>query len=81
MNWIMLPCDSVDKKNCMVISHTNHFTDFINAIIKTPELPETQAYTPTSMKDIKVANPLEGINLIAPPAANNMGTANISFSY
>ncbi len=77
--WKVLQLDSIDKANCMVISRTNHFTDFINSIIKTPEMPETQAYTPTSLKDIKVANPIQGQNLISPPSANNMGTANVSF--
>ena len=78
-NWKVLPLDTIDKVNCMIVSYTNHFTDFINSIIKVPELPETQAYTPTSLKDVKVANPLQGLNLISPPGANNMGTANLSY--
>ena len=78
-NWIQIPRDTFDIANNTIISHTNHFSDYINAIIKLPELPETQAYTPTTLKDIKAANPLAGLNLISPPSANNMGTANISF--
>lgn len=78
-NWIVLPRDTIDIVNCEIVSYTNHFTDFINGIIKAPEMPETQAYTPTSIKDIKAANPLEGYNTINPPSANNMGTANLSF--
>ena len=53
--------------------------DFINAVLKTPEMPETSAYTPTSIKELKAADPLEGITLIQPPTANNMGTANLSY--
>jgi RHS repeat-associated protein len=78
-NWIKLQRDTVDLANNFIISKTNHFSDYINAIIKSPEMPETQAFTPTSLKDIQAANPLAGLNLISPPTANNMGTANISF--
>jgi hypothetical protein len=77
--WIEIERDSVDMVNHLIISRVNHFTDFINAVIKTPEMPETSAYVPTVMSDIKAANPLEGINLMQPPTANNNGTANLSY--
>ncbi len=77
--WMMLKRDSVDTENRLVVSKVNHFTDFINAIIKTPEMPETQAYTPTSIKDLKAANPIEGMSLFQPPTANNNGTANMNY--
>jgi len=77
--WIAVQRDTVEIASNIIVSATNHFTDYINAIIKTPEMPETQAYTPTSIKDLKAANPLEGYNIIQPPTANNIGTANISF--
>jgi RHS repeat-associated protein len=78
-SWVMLPPDTIHAGKGMIASLTNHFTDFVNAILKTPESPQTQAYTPTSIKDIKAANPFEGLNLIQAPKANNMGTANLSF--
>ncbi len=53
--------------------------DFINAVLKTPEMPETSSYTPTSIKELKAANPLEGLQLMQPPTANNNGTANLSY--
>lgn len=77
--WIVLQRDSVDRKNTLVVSRVNHFTDFINAIIRVPEMPEATAYTPTTMKEMKAANPLDGLNLIAPPSANNSGSANVSY--
>ncbi len=77
--WEMLEYVSIDKENKQVISKTNHFTDFINGILKTPELPQTMAYTPTSMKDMKYADPVAHVNMMAPPTANNMGTANMSY--
>ncbi|PSK80959.1 RHS repeat-associated protein [Prolixibacter denitrificans] len=78
-HWVPLHRDSVLLALNAVRSGTTHFTDFINAIIKVPESPQTQGYTPTSMKDVKVANPATGINLIAPPTANSMGNANLSY--
>ena len=54
--WIEIERDSVDENNQLVISKVNHFTDFINAVLKTPEMPETSAYAPTQMNDIKAAN-------------------------
>ena len=53
--------------------------DFINAVLKTPEMPETSAYTPTSIKELKAVDPLEGLTLMQPPTANNSGTANLSY--
>lgn len=53
--------------------------DFVNAVLKTPEMPETSAYTPTSIKELKAADPLEGLTLMQPPTANNSGTANLSY--
>ncbi len=77
--WIEIPRDSVDEANQLVVSKVNHFTDFINAILKTPEMPETSAFAPTQMNDIKAANPLEGFSLMQPPSPNNMGTANLGY--
>lgn len=51
----------------------------INGIIKVPESPETQGYTPTIIKDFKPADPSAGISMIAPPSANSNGNAAFSF--
>lgn len=77
--WIALERDTVllDKK--IIVSKTTHFTDFINGVIKVPESPETGSFTPTSIKDIKAADPAAGIVSIPPPTPNNMGTATTSF--
>ncbi|MDR1346116.1 MAG: hypothetical protein LBK03_05395, partial [Bacteroidales bacterium] len=79
LQWVPIPRDTVDEANRLVYSKVNHFTDFINAVIKTPDMPETQAYVPTSIKGLKAANPLEGINIIAPPTPNNSGSANLGY--
>ena len=77
--WKEVAKDSLDVKNNIIIAKTNHFTDFLAGIIKMPESPQTSGYTPTSIKDLKAASPLIGVNSINPPSANNRGTANTSF--
>ena len=77
--WQKVERDSVDTQHQIVYSRTNHFTDYINGVLKVPESSDATSYTPTSIKDLKAADPLEGITLMAPPEANNMGTANLSY--
>ncbi len=77
--WIALETVALDTKNSCVISKTTHFTDMINGVIQAPESPETEGFTPTMMNDIKIADPVAGMNLISPPSANNRGTANIQY--
>lgn len=77
--WTALPVDTVMLAGGVVVSSTTHFTDMINGIIKVPESPQTQGYTPTSIKDFKAADPAAGITLIAPPSINQMGTANLNY--
>lgn len=77
--WQQVERDSVDTQNQIVYSRTNHFTDYINGVLKVPESSDAMAYTPTSIKALKAADPMEGITLIAPPEANNQGTANLSY--
>ena len=77
--WQQVARDSVDTHNQIVYSRTNHFTDYINGVLKVPENSDVTTYTPTTIKDLKAADPMEGITLIAPPEANNQGTANLSY--
>ncbi len=77
--WQQVERDSVDTQNQIVYSRTNHFTDYINGVLKMPESSDAMAYTPTSIKDLKAADPIDGITLIAPPEANIQGTANLTY--
>ncbi|WP_305039221.1 SpvB/TcaC N-terminal domain-containing protein [Flavobacterium sp. SM15] len=77
--WLAVPTVSVDEVNHTITSLTTHFTDYINGIIQVPESPETNAYAPTSISDIKIANPGAKVNLIDPPTANQQGDANLSY--
>ncbi|MEN2402529.1 SpvB/TcaC N-terminal domain-containing protein [Flavobacterium sp. MC2016-06] len=78
--WQEVGKDSLDIKKGIIIAKTTHFTDFIAGIIKMPESPETSGYTPTSIKDLKAASPLVGIQSIAPPSANGRGTMSTGFN-
>lgn len=79
-HWVALERVEVDKESACVVSKTTHFTDMINGVIQAPESPETEGFAPTMMNDIKAADPTSKINVIAPPAANNRGTANLQYA-
>lgn len=80
-HWVALERDSVDTQNQVIISKTTHFTDMINGVIQAPESPETSGFTPTTLSDIKVADPLAKVNQVAPPQANNRGSAGMGYSF
>src|SRR5260370_35447185 len=77
--WEELPLVSVNQAAATVTSNTNHFTDFIDATITVPDHPGTQSLDPTSIKNIKAADPGANINLIAPSAASSDGSAHLSY--
>ncbi len=77
--WKALRRDSIDMTNHRIISKTMNNQDMINGILKVPESPESNAYTPTSIKDIKAADPSAAINMMQPPSASNMGDANMGY--
>lgn len=79
--WVALQLVEVDKLHACVVSKTTHFTDMINGVIVAPESPETSAFTPTMMNDIKAADPTSKINIIMPPTANNRGSANLTYPF
>lgn len=80
-HWVALKRDTIDKKNQLIVSTTTHFTDMINGVIQTPESPETQGFAPIMMNDIKAADPTAKVQVIAPPSANNRGSAGLSYSF
>ncbi len=53
----------------------------INGVIQAPESPETEGFAPTMMNDIKAADPTAKLNIIAPPSANNRGSANLQYAF
>ena len=57
---------------------TEHFTDFVNATIPMPEHPGTQSINPTSLKDIKLADPAASHTPIQPPTPSPTGLGPIA---
>jgi len=80
-HWVALDRVKVDKELACVVSKTTHFTDMINGVIQAPESPETEGFAPTMMNDIKAADPTAKLNIIAPPSANNRGSANLQYAF
>jgi len=78
--WTQIPKKALCHTGNCLTSTTDHFTDFINGIIKIPESPETNGYTPTIIKDLKAANPSANIQQMEVPKPNNQGTVNLSMS-
>ena len=60
-------------------SVTEHFTDFVNATRPLPEHPVQQLFNPSSMKDLKLADPAAGVDLIQVPKANANGSAQLAY--
>ena len=79
--WKALERDSINHELSLVVSGTLHFTDMINGIIKVPESPETEGFVPTTINDIKAADPTERITLIAAPVAKSEGDALLSYTF
>ena len=78
-HWHRLERVSVDTVAHTILSFTTHFTDFANAVIKVPEMPESKAFVPTAMTDIPDINPMQGIPMVEAPTANNRGTAELTY--
>ena len=77
--WKELQRGEVNLQTQTVTSLTNHFTDMINATVTVPDHPQPLSYNPTSIKDIKAADPGAGVNLIAPPEGTSSGDARLSY--
>lgn len=78
-SWYRLERISLDTTSHTITSRTSHFTDFANAIIKVPEMPESKAFVPTAMAELPDVNPLKGVPMIAIPQINNKGTAELIY--
>lgn len=77
--WARLERISVDTIHLQVISRTTHFTDFINAVIRTPEMPEVSAFVPTQLTDVPAPSPLLNVPMVQEPEANPYGNATLVY--
>lgn len=77
--WRRLERVSVDTVAHKVTSLTTHFTDFANAVIRIPEMPESKAFVPTAVTDMLDVDPMHGIPMVEAPSANNRATAELTY--
>jgi hypothetical protein len=73
--WERLNRISIDKEKFLVTSRTSHFTDMVNTTLQLPDLPQGIDFDINSIKELKAANPIEGIPQIQVLEANNTGAA------
>ena len=79
--WTVLPKDSINEAKQLASALTTHFTDMINGIITVPETPDAQGYAPTTISDIKAADPSAGKLAVQTPQPNNNGTASLQIPF
>ena len=79
-SWKALPVDSLNYEKQEIISQAfDNETDYINGVITQPQSPETGSFTPTTISDMKYADPSAGIVSIQPPSPTHTGAATTSF--
>ena len=78
-HWQQLHRIAVDTTQHIIISETTHFTDFVNAIVQQPEMPETSAFVPTQLTEMEEPHPLGGVPIIPEPQANAYGSALLTY--
>ena len=77
--WLPVEREKIDKDTSETVNLTDHFTDFINAVIVVPDHPQLQNFNPNTIKDLKAALPGSGITMLNPPSANNKGDASLNY--
>ncbi len=77
--WVALPLACVNSESRIIESRTSHFTDMINALLKTPDSPEGNIFVPTQMKDLKAADPVSGVTMMGMPQANARGSLTLQY--
>ncbi len=75
--WRALPRKDVLRTTSQIVSETTHFTFMINAVLVTPDHPGPTSFNPNSIKDLKAADPSQGIDLVEAPQGNSQGTAQL----
>ncbi len=75
------PDHTTDGAQIMQGSHNDTTPVYAGSdLIEIPQSLPTEAYVPSYIKDLKEANPVEGITFISAPTANNTGNAMLSFN-
>ncbi|XXU75579.1 transposase [Sorangium sp. So ce1151] len=71
--WRAIP-KVADASDGVMVSETEHFTEFMNATLPAPDAPGPKNSLPDEMNGIELGSPSAGVDLIAPPAPNPQRT-------
>ena len=74
-----LAVDAADAEAGVIVSVTDHFTDFVNATLAIPDEPGGASYTPNSLEELAKPDPGAQIVEIEPPDAGPAGDAALTF--
>jgi hypothetical protein len=77
--WAPIPRVDAKAGGNVIVSATDHFTDFINATLTLPDEPSGTSLSPNSVRELGSADPASGITLIDEPAGGPMGSAALDF--
>ncbi|MCC5918585.1 MAG: hypothetical protein JJU02_14785, partial [Cryomorphaceae bacterium] len=79
--WTAIDVDSIGVGENGDLNYVPYVaaTEYFNGIIKSPEMPEANAFMPTSMQDIQPANPAAEMNIMQPPSISQTGEASINY--
>ncbi|MDH6252847.1 RHS repeat-associated protein [Chryseobacterium sp. H1D6B] len=77
--WIVDKSAVLDEKAKTVTVESNGDNDYINGVISVPESPQTNSFAPTSISGLKAGDPTAAVQFVAPPSANQKGSANVSY--
>lgn len=69
----------VQKEADVIVSATDHFTDFVNATLALPDTPEGASHAPNSIQDLAKGDPAAEVVQIAPPIGGATGDAMLDF--
>ncbi|WP_437780382.1 SpvB/TcaC N-terminal domain-containing protein [Sorangium sp. So ce1097] len=76
--WRAIP-KVADASGGVMVSETDHFTEFMNATLPAPDTPGPKNTLPDEMNGIELGSPSAGVDLIEPPSANPQRTANLGY--
>lgn len=63
----------------VLVSETDHFTEFMNATLPVPDAPGVKSSAPDDMQGIQLGSPSAGVDLIQPPEPSSRRSADISY--
>ncbi|HEV8578799.1 MAG TPA: SpvB/TcaC N-terminal domain-containing protein [Thermoanaerobaculia bacterium] len=77
--WVALPRAPAKAGGDVIVSLTDHFTDFINATLALPDEPSGANFSPNSLQELAKADPAAEIVQIEPPEGGPTGDAMLDF--